>query len=894
MCQAQSAFVTIAAPSGKVTVNGQMGLSATITDVAGTPLDASGLSWVSSDPAIASVSSTGMMQGVALGDVTVTVSDAVSGASASRLLHVVPGALTVQATPSQFHVGESAHLTATALDAAGNLVEGVQYQFRSGEPAVASVAADGSILGVAEGFTTLEARIPSASSDAALVATTSVHVLPKPVYKITRVLSTDVTANSTIAAYASVSAESASEIASIVTLANGNQAAVLIENGKPNVLAVVGQVLPNAGRMVLRIDAVSANTTGDVALLIEYPNQWCAASVILFPHGKPEQELGAANCNNGLNPRSLSESGMVLYRYNDQILSDSVNSVPRLLFSLATQPAAADPVKNVNDFSPSRTGTFILNTNLTSGTHAYLYFDGKLLTQIYKDGDVVATVGSNNIDPPVAAPDGKFYARVNCPNVEVLALLAPGPAQRLIASGDLIAGGRLGWIDSVVDAGPNGVLVVADFSTSTYHTSLSFWTGSALAEYTRLPGWGSLVSGAELTSGTALVSTSLPGDTAAPGLRTVSSSGATAQVLAAGVAFPQPVPAGVDWHYAARAGSTAAIPFRAAGEAILNLGSSIQTVAALGTALPNGQTSTWIGAVTSSQSGNLAFTAGYGTGSVLIRSSGGTLTTLIDSGVGKTGPQGRSLSYMNNYRGRYLAINTRGDVAATGGYNLNNVSEFDLVLFGVDGPHLVAQQNTAAPGGGNYTNFNTVAIDDSGQVLFIAQTSDGHTAAYYWDGISVSRVIGTGDPGPGGFTVNEVSNIAGGGSGFVILLAFGSYQVRELRSYDGLHMRTLQSTDTSLFDGTRLNYYWANEATLDANGDVHVMADTQDSLTGVYAHRTDGSDAIVARNRDPLSNGEWLIMPLSVSSSSSGEVYFTADVMLNGVEVLALYHAVPQ
>jgi hypothetical protein len=215
-------------------------------------------------------------------------------------------------------------------------------------------------------------------------------------------------------------------------------------------------------------------------------------------------------------------------------------------------------------------------------------------------------------------------------------------------------------------------------------------------------------------------------------------------------------------------------------------------------------------------------------------------------------------------------------------------------MFGADGPHLVAQQNTPAPGGGNYTGINSVAIDNNGHVLFIAPTSDGRTGVYYWDGNAVTRVIGIGDAGPSGFTVNEVSNIAGGGSGFLILLAFGSYQVRELRYFDGSQMKTLQSTDTSLFDGTRPSYYWENEATLAANGDAHVMAATQDSLTGVYVHSAAGQDLVGARARDPLPGGEWMIMPLSVSSASTGQIYFTADVLLNGVETLALYRATPQ
>ena len=728
---AQTAVVTVTSPSPKVTVSAQMHLSASITDVAGTPLDASGLAWTTSDPTIASVSAAGMVRGLFPGDVSVTATDASTGAAGSTLLHITPASMSIQASPAVLHVGESGQLTATAFDATGKPVPGVTFQFRSGEPAVASIASDGSLAGVGEGFATVEARIPSVSSDPALVATTQIQVLPKPAYKIERLMSTDVTANSTIAAYTAISADSASESGAIVTLANGNQAAVLIENGHVLPLAVVGQVLPNAGRMVVRIDAVSANAKGDVALLIEYPSQWCSATVILFPHGKPEQELGLANCNNGLYARSLSDDGHVLIRNNDQILSASLTGVPQLLFSIATQPTASDPVKNVNDFAPSRVGTFVLNTNLTSGAHAYLYFDGKTLTQVYQDGDqIIGAVWqfTTNTDMPIAAPDGTFYARVNGSGFTSLVQFAPGPLKRLIGSADVIPGGKVGWIQNVTDAGAAGVLLVADFNLATYHTSIAAWTGSALVEYTPVAGWGSMISGAILPNGTALVSAVLSGDTTSPALRTVSSGGVISVALASGLAFPQPVPAGVDWHYASRGGSASAIPFRGAGDVILNVGTSFGMLASVGAPLPNGQTAVSIGAAMANQSGDLVFSAGYPTGSAIFRYRGGKLDTLIDTAVAHTGPQGRSFNYANTYRGRYLAMNDRGDVAAASGYTLNNVSEFDVVMFGADGPHFVAQQNTPAPGGGNYTGINSLAIDNNGHVMFIASTSDGRTA----------------------------------------------------------------------------------------------------------------------------------------------------------------------
>lgn len=888
---AQNAYVTIAAPSGKVLVNGQMQLSAQITDLAGTPLDPSGLQWAVSDNTLATIAPDGTLNGIFPGDISITATDSNTGAFASIPVHVVPSSISIQSTLQQIHVGDSAQLSAVAFDAASKAISGVQFQFRTGESTIAAIGSDATVTGVAEGFTTIEARIPSVSNDPALAATMPIHVLPQALYKIRKILSTDVTANTTIAAFSAVSATNASEIASIVTLANGNQAAVLIEGGKPKVLAAGGQVLPNAQRMVLRIDAISANSNGDVALLIEYPTQWCTASVILFPHGQPEQEIAPANCNNGIYARSLADNGSLLYRYNDQVYTASLTSAPQLLFSIGTQPAAKDPVRNVNDFYPSRGGTFVLNTTLNSGTHVYFYFDGKNLTKVYQDGDPLGQFASNSMDSVVGGPDGTFYARVNGNGYAALVKLAPGPMKELVQNGDGVNGGTLGWVQAVTDVSAAGVLMVDDLAVGQYHTSVCVWDGKQLNEYSTADGYGSMISGAVLPNGTALVYASLDGTHAIPGLRTISSSGTQTMVLASGTPFPQPVPPGIDWHYASRGGSATAIPNRAEGDAVITAGDSVQLVAALGSPFATGKNITWIGGAIGNESGDILFTVGYPTGNALLRYHAGKLDVPLDSAVQGTGPSGTNVSWMRSDRGRYIAMNNRGDFVID--VPLGGV--WTLVEYTADGaPHFIAQQGGAAPGGSTFTtNYPSLAIDDGGRVLFTSVTADGFNKVFFWDGKAVQRVIGIGDIGPNGYALNEVSNIAGSGSGFLMVLAFGNYATRELRSFDGLQMKVIQSTDNTLLDGTGLSYFWANECTLSASGDAHCQAATQDNGTGVYAHRG-GKDVIVVRSRDQLPGGEWLLMPLSVSSSMNGEVYFTADVFLNGVESLALYEAIPQ
>lgn len=890
---AQTAYVRISAPGPSVLAGAQMQLSATITDAAGTPLDASGLSWSSSDANSGPVSASGVLQGLLPADVTITATDANTGAFAAILVHIVPKAIAIQPSTLQIAAGNTASIAAQALDASGNPMAGVKFQYASGEPSVATVAADGTVSGVAEGFATVEARIAGVASNAALEATVPVHVTPKPPYKIRKLFSTETAAPTTVTAYTALSAVSANEIAAIADLANGSQAALLLENGKPTVLAVTGRTLPNAGRMVMRIDGISANANGDVALHIEYPSQWCAASILLIPHGQPEQELDSGPCFAPLDARALAADGSVLYRNNDQIWKNDPVNGPRLLFSIATQPALSDPVRSVNNFFPSRAGTFILSTNTASGAQQYFYYDGKALTPALKTGQPAGGYTIAGLNWIAGGSDGKFYATFTTGNgtsYSGLAQLAPGPFQILVKTNDAAAGGSFGWAQTLADAGPAGVLLTDDLTiNNSYGTWLALWSGGTLTPLAKVAGWNAMLAGALPASGAPVVSAALSGDTGLP-LRSFSAGSSPVVLQPAGQPLPVPAPGGIDWHYASHGGSDSAIPARGAADALLNVGGSAQTIAPAGGTLPNGQLLLQMGAVAANESGDLLFTASFANGNGIFRyHAGGTWDTLADTSVpGKGAPAGMNFNWAGTYRGRYVALNDSGNAAVIAYYN--NVNR--VVFYGSGAPVQVAQQNAAGPAG-VYAGFYNVAVDNNGHVMFIAPTADGRTSAFYWDGASVKKVIGTGDPGAAGLAVNEISNIAAGGGGFLILTATGNYANRELRFWDGAQLSTLQSSDYTTFDGIGLSWYWNNECTLAANGDAHGMVATQDGGTGVSARRR-GADLVVARSRDPFPGGEWMIEPLSVSSSPSGTVYFTAHMYKDGNEFLALYQATPQ
>ena len=57
---------------------------------------------------------------------------------------------------------------------------------------------------------------------------------------------------------------------------NGGQAAVIREsNGQVRVVAYVGQYLPNIGRLITRIQNISANARGDLLAAVQTPDSGC-------------------------------------------------------------------------------------------------------------------------------------------------------------------------------------------------------------------------------------------------------------------------------------------------------------------------------------------------------------------------------------------------------------------------------------------------------------------------------------------------------------------------------------------------------------------------------------------------------------------------------------------
>jgi uncharacterized protein YjdB len=174
------ARVTVTPGSLSVQVGQSAPLAATTFDASGAVLTGRTVTWSSSNGAVATVAPNGSVTGVAVGTAIITATSEGKTGSASVTVTQVPvGAVTVSPAPLSIPVGQTGQLTATTLDALGNVLTGRLVTWTSSNNSVASVSSGGLVTGVALGSATVTATSEGIS------APVSVTVIPVPVATVT-------------------------------------------------------------------------------------------------------------------------------------------------------------------------------------------------------------------------------------------------------------------------------------------------------------------------------------------------------------------------------------------------------------------------------------------------------------------------------------------------------------------------------------------------------------------------------------------------------------------------------------------------------------------------------------------------------------------------------------
>jgi len=193
------ASVTVSPTAATVTVAATTQLTATPKDANGTALSGRVVTWATSNAAVATVSASGLVTGVAVGSATITAtSEGQSGTSALTVTNVPVASVTVSPTAAGLTVGATTQLTATPQDANGTALSGRAITWATSNAAVATVSVSGLVTSIAAGSATITATSEGQSGTSAITVTSvpvaSVTVSPATA-SITVGATTQLTAN---------------------------------------------------------------------------------------------------------------------------------------------------------------------------------------------------------------------------------------------------------------------------------------------------------------------------------------------------------------------------------------------------------------------------------------------------------------------------------------------------------------------------------------------------------------------------------------------------------------------------------------------------------------------------------------------------------------------------
>ena len=130
------------------------------------------VTWSSTNPAVATVSTSGLMTGMAAGSATITATSQNRSGTATAIVTNVPVAsVTVSPATGALTVGATSQLTATPTDANGTALTGRAVTWATSNAAVATVSASGLVTGVAAGSATTTATSEGQSGTSAITVT---------------------------------------------------------------------------------------------------------------------------------------------------------------------------------------------------------------------------------------------------------------------------------------------------------------------------------------------------------------------------------------------------------------------------------------------------------------------------------------------------------------------------------------------------------------------------------------------------------------------------------------------------------------------------------------------------------------------------------------------------
>ena len=169
---ASVAAVSVTLASQSLVAGQSQRATVVVKDANGAALSNRTVLWYSSAASVATVDESGVISGISPGATTVSaVSEGVSGEAALSVVAAPPAPVAtvlVAINPAAVVVGQTAHASATLLDASGNTLTDRTVTWQTGNSSVATVASNGDIVTVAPGTAAITASSEGKTGSASL------------------------------------------------------------------------------------------------------------------------------------------------------------------------------------------------------------------------------------------------------------------------------------------------------------------------------------------------------------------------------------------------------------------------------------------------------------------------------------------------------------------------------------------------------------------------------------------------------------------------------------------------------------------------------------------------------------------------------------------------------
>ena len=174
------ASITINPASATLSIGQTSQATAVGKDAQGSTIGGTSFTWTTSNPAAATVSSSGVVSAVGVGAATIrAAASGVTGSMAVTVVAPTVAAVTVTLNPS-IQVGGTAQASAVARDAAGNALSGKTFVWTSGTSSIAAVSSSGLVTGLTAGSSQIRATTDGVIGSSTVTVSSAVTSVAPP------------------------------------------------------------------------------------------------------------------------------------------------------------------------------------------------------------------------------------------------------------------------------------------------------------------------------------------------------------------------------------------------------------------------------------------------------------------------------------------------------------------------------------------------------------------------------------------------------------------------------------------------------------------------------------------------------------------------------------------